>query len=259
MMTHSNKMPEKLKLEKLDGISVHDAIKGTAVELSHGISLYFTSVIFKVFTESGQPISKAEAEMLGNSLIKEAMTYFKGLKCEEIALALSLGIRGKWGDYYGLNIKTFHFFMREYRVCNERARAIEALQPQKKIQLTSKIMTEEDKQKIIIEGVIAQFVEYKKNKNAILYVATYDWLDRHGFINLTKERKRDMYYLAIETLKKQMADEVGYGREYKNYCFNLTQWQHPDAVVEAKKIALKEYFDSLIELDQNISELIFEE
>jgi hypothetical protein len=95
--------------------------------------------------------------------------------------------------------------------------------------------------------------------------ASYNWLDKKGFIRFSIERKKAIF----EEAKKQAISEKSsqLGKELLHEGNNVKQIKKEisairengdPAVIAAKKMALKEYFNDLIEIDARLDEILDE-
>lgn len=98
------------------------------------------NIIQKTFLESGRrrPIDQAEVEaqqqddfFLSITLIKDLQRDFKFLTIQDVDNAFSMGVRGEFGKFHGINIKTFYEWLKSY---DERRRQVIKLFEQKKNQ-----------------------------------------------------------------------------------------------------------------------------
>lgn len=234
------------------------AMEGMPCREIVSLSQSFTKLIFKVFAESGQPVNMDEAETLANSLEKEIKQYFGGLTIAEVEHALELGIRGKYGEYYGLSIKTFHSFLKKYFESKERAEAWKQKQPQLLIDKVE--LTQEEKDKKSIEGIIFEFENYSKNKNSIVVAVTYDFLERKGILKVPKEKKKEFMIKAEANLKRNYSPENGKldckESLYKKYIQEIENKQGGHVINEAKRLLVCEFYDELINIDEHIKHFL---
>ena len=95
--------------------------------------------------------------------------------------------------------------------------------------------------------------------------ASYNWLDKNGFIKFSVERKKIIFQQAqteiIKEKSKQLQCEIlgeGYKlKSIKNEIAEIREGGDP-AVIAAKKLALKEYFNDIIEIGTTLQENINE-
>ena len=100
----------------------------------------------KTYIDCGKVIESKELMSLSNGVINEIKRYFINLKIDELDLCFQNGVRKQYGEYFGLNIVTFHQWIKSYMAEDKRAEAL-------KIRSTPRIKpikeyTEEDKIRI---------------------------------------------------------------------------------------------------------------
>lgn len=121
---------------------------------------------------------------------------------------------------------------------------------------------EVDGQKIIIEDCVNSFNQYKKTGRLIDFGSVkFRFLEGIGAIVIPLERKQEIYALAEDlyvTEEVQAHQKHGTMREAtKKGLFNIGNPTIKQQVVEkARWLALKEYFDNLKEMDEDIELLI---
>ena len=97
----------------------------------------------KTYIDSGKVIETKELLSLSNGVINEVKRYFASLKIDELDLCFQNGVRKQYGEYFGLNIVTFHQWIKSYILEEKR---IEALNIRNTPQVEPvKIYTDEDK------------------------------------------------------------------------------------------------------------------
>ena len=100
----------------------------------------------KTYIDCGKVIESKELMSLSNGVINEIKRYFINLKIDELDLCFQNGVRKQYGEYFGLNIVTFHQWIKSYMAEEKRVEAL-------KIRSTPRIepikeYTEEDKIRI---------------------------------------------------------------------------------------------------------------
>lgn len=78
----------------------------------------------KTYIDSGKVIDSKELMSLSNGMINEIKRYFINLKIDELDLCFQNGVRKQYGEYFGLNIVTFHQWIKSYMAEDKRAEAI---------------------------------------------------------------------------------------------------------------------------------------
>lgn len=183
---------------------------------------------------------------------------FSNLTIPEVGYAIQQGVQGRYGEWYGLNNVSLRKFLFAYCRSEERYKAL---------QKTNKMLTmkteksEREKQQFLKEAALMKFAQYKKTGTMNDFGnTTYDLLDQLGIINLSKERKMEFMEKArkIVTARQTIKRSSRY-REERISAQDILRAiennsRHGMVVAEAKRLSLKDYFDSLIEFDEELSE-----
>lgn len=78
----------------------------------------------KTYIDCGKVIESKELMSLSNGVINEIKRYFINLKIDELDLCFQNGVRKQYGEYFGLNIVTFHQWIKSYMAEDKRAEAL---------------------------------------------------------------------------------------------------------------------------------------
>jgi hypothetical protein len=159
-------------------------------------------VLAKTYIDCGKVIESKELISLSNGVINEIKRYFINLKIDELDLCFQNGVRKVYGEYFGLNIVTFHQWIKSFMAEEKRLDAI-------KIRSTPRIepikeYTAEDKLRIRDE-----FMSYAKST----YLKT-------GHFGLYEPSIGDIYKILVET------------NEVSNIEFNANMQEAYDYVLE---------------------------
>lgn len=208
---------------------------------------FLVGVITRVHVIAGQAVDKNTLEFMAAELKKDLYSRFKGLTLKEVELALTNGVKGDYGEYYGLNIRSFNKFLNAYTFSEERGRAIEAgrnrIDSSKQITAKGSI-TKEENERISIENAIYTFVEYKQTRECFdPGNCVYDFLDKRSLISFSSAEKWGF----MEEAKKQREMERKFLGKTMLISDVMEKQQEGGIVVAyAKKIALKRYFGDLV-------------
>jgi len=120
--------------------------------------------------------------------------------------------------------------------------------------------TQAEVNNIMRQGAIDCFVNYAKTGILIDFGnATYNYLDRIGQLRLTDDRKWKIHHKAIQTLKTQAMENALKAKQTKRLKDVIKQIDEPNSkpvIAQAKRIALTQYFDELIEAGLELKDLI---
>lgn len=117
---------------------------------------------------------------------------------------------------------------------------------------------------IIENGCIAAFENYKLTKRLIDFGSSkYKYLEAIGLLNLTKERKDEIYKIAqnehINELKSKTDSALTQKEAVMKGLFDLRDKGTIEVIKErARLIALREFFDNIIELEDDLMVMIYD-
>ena len=221
---------------------------------------FLNALVTKVYAIAGQAITELEIlDFIVSELQKDVLTRFKGLTLQEIEIALTNGVKGDYGEYYGLNIKSFNKFLNEYTFSEERGKALEArmtrVAPEKQLPAKGTI-TREEIQRTAYNNALDIFEVYKQTKECPDHGnIVYNYLDKLGLIKFDAKEKWEMMSEAKKTREKER-DILG----KTSVISSVIEKQQEGGIVVAyaKKIALKRYFGGLVKLEIELKTILDE-
>lgn len=162
-----------------------------------------------------KPKTANEISLIVIGLIEEIETYFKSLTMQELKLASNFGIRGEFGEFMGLNVITYHSFIKTFLNGEKRKDAI--LKQIKFQEEQNRIKSPTEIKQIEIEfwnNEQKRIIEYKKT--GILKTDNYERLykiyESAGKISLSNSEKWDYFEKArlkvVESLKLEAQDSM---------------------------------------------------
>lgn len=224
------------------------------------ISRHCLDYISRAYIDAGYQLPAGESiMMLADSVADDLFTYFKTLSIKEAGLAIKNGIRGEYGEYVGISVKTLHNFFKSYKDSFdkqevERKKAMND-EPEKKL-------SEQEANEIMKQSCINAFKAYKETQQLSDFGgAKFNYLKKLGVINMTKERYNEIF----EQAKQQVLHESS---ETLHKQGNMTTAgviatavikqidTHEITKNVARLIALREYFDFLIENEFELTEMM---
>lgn len=216
------------------------------------------------FYKCGQSFSKNKSEeiqakeciALAQNLKKELDNNYRWITIKELEIIFSEGIKDRYGEVYGLNIRTFlkwiEVFNTEYRnkELNDRK---EIVKPKKKEEPTA-----QEKQLIVINGIFAAYEYYQENKQ-IEIGRIYVYEELYNLKLLPKHTPEYRNNIKIQA-KKAIKEEI----EIKSFARtqrvkNLIKgiYDPGEFRTKCKELILKEYFQKVIDNKQNFEEIIY--
>lgn len=183
-------------------------------------------------------------------LIEMLQGEFGNYTIEEVDLAFRSLVTGK------LEIEAGTFNRLTPPVLNKVLRAYVTTlryEARKTITEPQKSLTEAEKRQIIENNIVVTFAKYKEDEKLLdAGGAIYRYLEKIGAINLTIEKKREIYNRAEREELLQGGDFAAMRELYR-----MTGIERNDRIRDAARlIALREYFDHLIEFNMDINEVL---
>lgn len=189
-------------------------------------------------------------------IIDYMRTQMGAYSLADIGLAFTLYIQGKL-DYNEKHYGKFSVLFLE-NVMQSYKRYKVAL-PKQPIEHQLPEISKEETERLVRHGALTCFQTYFQYQKLFDFGnVTYDYLDRRGHINLTDARKRVIWDEAKKNLKSQAGIKAMSGRETTKLTDILERIETKNEGVksEAKRIALREYFDFLIQTEQQLKDII---
>jgi len=209
---------------------------------------------------------KADKEIINqyiDELVSDLVKYNGLLSFQEIEIAFKNGWKGEYGEFMGLNNKTFSTWVTAYRFGVKRANAKIAMQRAKEIELTPAVISETEKEAIIREGALNCFKSFFETKILTDFGnITYNYLDKLGKIPFTGEVKKKIMadckarMIEEEKMKKTEAKYIGKHQAINDEIKKLEEGKSSRLISESKREALKQYFIQLIEMDEELKNII---
>lgn len=209
-------------------------------------------IINRAFVESGQmkQATTAMLEFNRDSLLGELKGRFKDLTLEELKEAFKMGVRGEFGEYFGLCASTYYKFIKSYFERPERAESMRLYLDTIKKELVPEKPTPEQQKEILLNGVRSALEEYKTDKKLPFAPAPYYdflWLELK-LINWSKEEKEEIKKEANTVyqskINKQKQERRITTQQAKDLLTNLKDNQ--SYINAVKSIGLKRFFDACI-------------
>ncbi len=218
-------------------------------------------LIGKCYIESGQTPNEGALRLSLPALMEDMLKYFGTLTFGEIQMAWKLGLLKEFGEWFGLNNVTYLRWTKEYLGWAKRLEACKKQNAFDKEQNKPIEPTQAEKEAIIVNGLLSAFEYVKTTKKQFPDVGSvnYRYLDGLGLIPFSIERKKKMVGMAMDQLRADMVNEIDRNpsmrKEIQAQMANLSHTS--DKVrAEAMRIALNVFFNELIEVGQEISDIL---
>jgi len=129
-------------------------------------------ILAKTYLDAGKSIESKELTSLSSGLINEIKRYFDKLRIDELKICFENGLRGVYGDYFGLNVLTFHKWIKGFLIEDKRVEAIK-IKNAPKVEVKPE-PTEAEKIKIRDEFINQVEYIYKRTGYFGIYEASID-------------------------------------------------------------------------------------
>ncbi len=252
---------EKKIIESMFALKVMEA---TDDQLKDAVSSSVTNAMYNLGVKTplyGTPEfdNAIQERMILESRIRiDLKMHFQILTIEEIKNAFDLGSKGEFrtkpDEVLYLSPEKIYGWFKAYKFGVKREaskKLVEVIQREEK----AKEITEEQKEKIVMIGLLSSFEAFKNTGEVTDYGnVKYDKLDQLGLIRFTVERKKEIYSLAEQHLKASKQDDRDFMKglkEMRSETQNLIK-------AEAKQMALTIFFKDLVEMEVELKDLIEE-
>ena len=233
-------------------------IKDVSME---ALTAFMMSIIGKTFLSLGQKPDKETAQLTIGELCTDLVKYNGTLSCEEITIAFKNGYRGQYGEYFGLNNKTYFQWVNAYTWGESRTRAKKMMSDAQNKLNHKPEPTEAEKKAIIKQGAINCFEAYRTK--GVLFDAgnvTYNFLKAQKLLEYPATVKEEIMAKAKEIMLNQetgkLTDPTYFGQHQsiKAAIEQIRQGVSVPLVSECKRLTVKRYFDNLIEMDEKLED-----
>lgn len=227
------------------------------------IDIELSNAVDKAILFLGLNINKEDRFAVKMMSSEDIRNKFPLLGIKEISIAIESGVRGKYGEVFGVAPKDIYNWISSYSLSVARIENHE-----KWVNENNKPIEISDEQKADVYWIvlIKAFESFKQNNGFYndLGNAVYNLLDANNKINFSKEQKLEFKAQAISNLKSQYnpIKHVGNIIKMNESKAILTEILSDDKnsriISEAKKIALNKFFADLFEMDIEIEDLFNE-
>lgn len=216
-------------------------------------------LIHRIHAECGQVEDSENINITIDLLVKDLKTYNKNISFQEIELAFRNGIKNEYGDWYGLNNKTYFGWINGFTMSVKRQ---ETIKKRDELSIVKPVeLTEEEKKKIIHEGCLLVFEEFKAKGHVVdMGNVNYNYLDSMGVFTWAKGRKFDFIRQAQEVLRAESQNsleatkDVFERKKIREGLEEINSAQSTKVIARAKRIALNTYFKDLVEMGIELKE-----
>ncbi len=225
----------------------------------------------KMIVESGiGTMEAAEQEILITLFVEEITNEFSYLTLEDVRLALKKGVRLDYGKFYGINITTLNFWLKEYinNTKKEAMKSLPSILPKKEYEGLN-----EEQQKIVyknwLNSYIDLFEKYHEGENieiSDIGNVFYKYCIKNKIGSLSDSEKITLENKAkriIISKGKEQATSTFQLKELKQVLDSINKNNYNDdteskIVAEGKRLAIIIFFDKLIADKLELKDLIYD-
>jgi hypothetical protein len=220
----------------------------------------------KAFADMGIKAGERRDEIayLVQNMPAEVTRTLPCIRISEIPIAINRGILRQFGDFYGLNVATFMHFLITHYQCAQRADAVKKNLAIAQGTAQAPALTAAQLQQSRVNRMVAAFEQYKSQGHYNDYGSlVFDSINALGKIPFGTKKEAEMLEFARQNLVRQYSRGSVYAAERIKLKTNLDELLRGNAataiITEAKRIALFELFDYLIEMEMTMPEFLGED
>ena len=180
--------------------------------------------------------NEKDISILAAKLCSDLRESYPYLHRGEIVICFELGAKGEYGDYSGVNLRTFCKWLKAYKTSDLRYRMIKQMEQEKEVKAVPAVSREYNEEKMNLL-IIRRFHEYKNCPDLEIPLASilYQDLQSRGFIRNSLEQKLNA-----------MAQ---FSRWRPQNTLHISEDDRQAMIkLKAQEWLLKQYFNSLVRL-----------
>ncbi|ASU33159.1 hypothetical protein MuYL_1261 [Mucilaginibacter xinganensis] len=155
--------------------------------------------VAKAFADTNtKEISDEDRNYLVNELTDNILKYHPAIRLNEIPEAIAQGVRGRFGEFYGLSVVTFLKFIEQYLFSEKRTNIVKESVIDDVPRPVPDLQTQFETAKQ--NALYALQRKKDKKDNSAIATVVYDFLDRIKLIQFTIAEKQDMMADAVREL-----------------------------------------------------------
>ena len=201
------------------------------------LSTFITSQIVQSYIMVGyQTYNEKDICVLTAKLSSDLQESYPYLHRGEIVICFELGAKGEYGDYTGVNLRTFCKWLKGYKTSDLRYRVIKQIEQEKEVKALPAVSREYNEQKMN-QLIIRRFHEYKNCPDLEIPLASilYKDLQSRGFIR--------------NSLEEKLNAMAQFSRWRPQNTLHISEDDRQAMIkLKAQEWLLKQYFNSLVRL-----------
>ena len=201
------------------------------------LSAFITSQIVQSYIMVGyQTYNEKDICVLTAKLSSDLQESYPYLHRGEIVICFELGAKGEYGDYSGVNLRTFCKWLKAYKTSDLRYRVIKQMEQEKELKALPAVSREYNEEKMNLL-IIRRFHEYKNCPDLEIPLASilYKDLQSRGFIR--------------NSLEEKLNAMAQFSRWRPQNTLHISEDDRQAMIkLKAQEWLLKQYFNSLVRL-----------
>ncbi|MCJ2380221.1 hypothetical protein MUN53_06280 [Parabacteroides sp. AGMB00274] len=201
------------------------------------LSAFITSQIVQSYIMIGyQTYNEKDICVLTAKLSSDLQESYPYLHRGEIVICFELGAKGEYGDYSGVNLRTFCKWLKAYKTSDLRYRMIKQMEQEKEVKALPAVSREYNEEKMNLL-IIRRFHEYKNCPDLEIPLASilYKDLQSRGFIR--------------NSLEEKLNAMAQFSRWRPQNTLHISEDDRQAMIkLKAQEWLLKQYFNSLVRL-----------
>ena len=214
-------------------------------------------IVPTLFIIAGQQPDRQNVRIIWQELASDLQKRYKLLTLSEVEYVLLNGVKGEYGEYFGVNIVSINKWLRAYYNSDERHAALAERNRPALPQRTEP--TEEEREQAFLDRYKLLLDTYRRDGRCVDYGnLVYGWLDKKGLVAFTNGQKNEFidrarHELIREANERKIAVKIDCRipfevllRNFKRELDEMSLDAKTRVIARAKQIALNEYFKKLI-------------
>lgn len=227
--------------------------------------IWATAMIIRMHDMAGQNIDNQNLELIVRELLRDLDTRYKLLAMEEVETIIGNGIRGDYGNYYGLSVASISKWFKAYMESGAHGEYLSSKVTELKLMLPEKTgLTDQEVDKIMISGCIRCFTEYTSTGKFNDYGReNYYFLKKKGLIKLTDDQIKKYLAAARVQYKEQMERQTASlnrddAKDAAKILATFKEVNDKNANIQSigQYNAMADFFKSLVKKKVNIEDLL---
>ena len=180
--------------------------------------------------------NEKDISILAAKLCSDLRESYPYLHRGEIVICFELGAKGEYGDYSGVNLRTFCKWLKAYKTSDLRYRVIKQIEQEKEVKALPAVSREYNEEKMNLL-IIRRFHEYKNCPDLEIPLASilYKDLQSRGFIR--------------NSLEEKLNAMAQFSRWRPQNTLHISEDDRQAMIkLKAQEWLLKQYFNSLVRL-----------